>query len=275
MTRANPFILICPATRGLSLALTRHYLRTTNLPVYATHRSGKPESVSNEILASLKDVDPARLSLLRLDLESEQSISSAAQQLSDSLPKNADSFIHTAFFSGGILHPEKQPGDLDAASIMQSFQINVMSHLLLIKHFSSFLPTARTLDFATSDDSGAANSILNGSLARWVHVSARVGSVSDNRTGGWYSYRASKSALNQVVKTFDLQLQMKKMPAMCVGVHPGTVKTDLSRAYWSGVPKEKLFEPEYAAEKLSGVVGGLEEKQRGRIWDHAGKEILP
>ncbi|EIM88195.1 NAD-P-binding protein [Stereum hirsutum FP-91666 SS1] len=268
MNRANPFILICPATRGLSLALTRHYLRTTNLPVYATHRSGKPEAISNDILAPLKHVDPKRLSLLHLNLENEQSISSAAQQLSDSLPKDADSFLHTAFFTGGILHPEKQPADLDAASLIQAFQINVISHLLLIKHLSTFLPTSHTLASAPSNS-------LNGGLARWVHVSARVGSVLDNKTGGWYSYRASKSALNQVVKTFDLQLQMKKIPAMCVGVHPGTVKTDLSKRYWGGVPEGKLFEPEYAAEKLSGVVAGLEEKQRGRIWDWAGKEIVP
>lgn len=271
MKHANPFILICPATRGLSLALTRHYLRTTNLPVYATHRSGKPETISDNILAPLKDIDPKRLSLLHLDLENEQSISSAAQQLSESLPKDAESFLHTAFNSGGILYPEKQPADLDAASITQSFQINVISHLLLIKHFSPFLPTGRTLASAPSDNTD----LLKGGLARWVHVSARVGSVSDNRTGGWYSYRASKSALNQVVKTFDLQLQMKKIPAMCVGVHPGTVKTDLSKRYWNGVPEGKLFEPEYAAEKLSGVVAGLDEKQRGRIWDWAGKEVVP
>lgn len=271
MKAANPFVLVAPATRGLSLALTRHYLRTTNLPVYATHRSGKPESVSQGILSPLKDVDPGRLFLLHLDLENERSISSAAEQLSEALPKDADSFIHTAFFTGGILHPEKQPADLDAASITQAFQVNVISHLLLIKHFSSFLPTSRTLNSQTTHG----KDILDGGLARWVHVSARVGSVSDNKTGGWYSYRASKSALNQVVKTFDLQLQMKKTPAMCIAVHPGTVKTDLSKSYWKGVPDEKLFEPEYAAERLSEVVAKLDVKQRGKIWDWAGKEIIP
>jgi NAD(P)-dependent dehydrogenase (short-subunit alcohol dehydrogenase family) len=100
-----------------------------------------------------------------------------------------------------------------------------------------------------------------------------VGSISDNKTGGWYSYRASKAALNQVLHTFDVQLRMKKRAAMAVGVHPGTVKTDLSREFWSSVPKEKLFEPEYAAEKLVEVVSNLKEDQRGLVWDWAGKRV--
>ena len=113
------------------------------------------------------------------------------------------------------------------------------------------------------------------SLAKWVHVSARVGSVSDNRLGGWYSYRASKAALNQVIRTFDLHLQAKKLPAICVGVHPGTVKTDLSKAFWKGVPPGKLFEPDFAAEKLAEVVRKLGAAQRGRVWDWKGDEVKP
>ncbi|KAI0068982.1 NAD-P-binding protein [Artomyces pyxidatus] len=241
---AYPFILVSPSTRGLSLALTRHYLCTTKLPVYATFRNGSIKSVSENILSSLPDVDASRLKLLPLDLTREDSISAAAQQLSDTLPKDQDSYLQTGFFAGGVLHPERQPADLDASAIQQTFQINVIAQLLMIKHFSRFLPSARMAD-------------LEGGMAKWVHVSARVGSISDNKRGGWYSYRASKAALNQVVKTFDLQLQMKKAPAMCVGVHPGTVKTELSRDFWGGVGKDKLFEPEYAAERLAGVVREL------------------
>ncbi|KAF7792806.1 hypothetical protein EIP86_003905 [Pleurotus ostreatoroseus] len=255
-----PFILISPASRGLGLGLARHYLRTTTLPVVATHRSSAPDDIRTRLLSGLDNVDPQRLHLLHLELSSEDSIASAAELLGKNREQsgNGDAYIHTAFLTGGILYPERQPANFDAQHIRETFETNVISHLLMIKHFSPFLPPA-------SASSGAA-------LAKWVHISARVGSVSDNRFGGWYSYRASKAALNQVIRTFDLHLRAKKLPAVCIGVHPGTVKTDLSKEFWSSVPKEKLFEPEYAAERLAEVVHNLREDQRGRIWDWAGKE---
>ncbi|KAL0949541.1 hypothetical protein HGRIS_009590 [Hohenbuehelia grisea] len=257
----NPFLLVTPATRGLSLAITRHLLSTTNFPVFATHRSNSADEVKDKILSSLKDVDPARLHLLNLDLTSEKSIASAADALEESLPKDAESYIHTAFLTGGILHPEKQPGDINFDDVAATFQINVISHLLLIKHFSRFLPSAHP-------------KVQIDTPAKWVHVSARVGSISDNKRGGWYSYRASKAALNQVIKTFDLQLQMQRSKAISVGIHPGTVKTDLSKGFWdSAGVKDKIFEPTDAAEKVVGVVEKLKAEQRGRVWDWAGKEV--
>ncbi|KAK0502275.1 hypothetical protein EDD18DRAFT_1346855 [Armillaria luteobubalina] len=258
----SPFILVCPSSRGLSFALTRHLLKTTALPVYATHRSGEPETLKQKLISQL-DVDPARLNLLALDLSSESSISQAAESLTASLKSHNEPFIHTAFLAGGILHAEKQPQDLDVVDIKSTFDINVISHLLLIKHFSRFLPPPQ---MKKSMDHGP---------TKWVHVSARVGSISDNRLGGWYSYRASKAALNQVVKTFDLHLAQKNIPAICVGMHPGTVKTDLSKDFWRGVREDQLFEPEDAAEKLVRVVDDLGEEHRGRIWDWAQKEVLP
>ncbi|KAK0187285.1 hypothetical protein F5146DRAFT_1209809 [Armillaria mellea] len=247
----SPFILVCPSSRGLSFALTRHMLKTTTLPVYATHRSGEPETLKQKLISQL-DVDPARLNLLPLDLSLESSISHAAESLAASLKSHNEPFIHTAFLTGGILHAEKQPRDLDLGDLKSTFDINVISHLLLIKHFSRFLPLKKSgMD-----------------PAKWVHVSARVGSISDNRRGGWYSYRASKAALNQVVKTFDLHLAQKNIPAICVG-------TDLSRDFWGGVPEDQLFEPEDAAEKVVRVVKDLGEEHRGRIWDWAQKEVLP
>ncbi|EED84696.1 predicted protein [Postia placenta Mad-698-R] len=260
---SQPFAFITPSTRGLSLALTRHLLRTTSMPVFATHRSDEPDTVRKQILSPLHDVDPARLKLLKLDLTSEDSIAAAAHKLSHLLKDNPKSHLQTAFFGGGVLHPERQPADLDFKQIQETFQINVISHLLLIKHFSPFLPGAQAALTQAAP------------LAKWVHISARVGSISDNNQGGWYSYRASKAALNQVVRTFDLHLKQKKLPVVCVGVHPGTVRTDLSRDFWAGVPKEKLFEPEYAAERLVEVVDNLKAGDRGKVWDWAGKEVPP
>ncbi|KZV85330.1 NAD(P)-binding protein [Exidia glandulosa HHB12029] len=256
----SPFALVTPATRGLSLAITRQLLLTTRLPVVATFRSGSPDDLRRTVLDSLKDdVDAeSRLHPVKLDLLDESSIASAAESVKSQLG-HRDAHLQMGWFTGGVLYPEKQPKDLDLSHIEESFRINVISHLLLIKHFSQFLPSK-----SQSSD-----------LAKWVHISARVGSITQNAKGGWYSYRASKAALNQVVKSFDLQIKMRGQPAIAVGVHPGTVKTDLSKDFWESVDQEKLFEPEKAAEMLVGVVNGLGEEQRGRIWDYKGEEVPP
>ncbi|KAJ4472233.1 hypothetical protein J3R30DRAFT_1057996 [Lentinula aciculospora] len=269
------FFLVTPSTRGLSLALTRHLLRTTDLPVFATYRRGEKEEVKEHILKPLKesgDVNPARLNVLHLELLSEKSIEQAAKELEEKLgswkKEIGDSdktkpSLEKAFLTGGILHPEKSSADLKLSHIMETFQTNVISHILLIKHFSKFLPTKHP------------QTAPNSELAKWVHISARVGSISDNARGGWYSYRASKAALNQVIKTFDLQLQMKKAAAMCVGVHPGTLRTELSKDFWNSGNVNRLFEPEDAAKNIVDMVQKLDEGNRGKVWDWKGKEVLP
>ena len=257
----KPFALITPSTRGLSAALTRCLLAKSELPVYATYRQGHPEEVKTELLRPLDGVDPSRLNMIHLNLEDERTIHSAANQLGEILPP--DSYLQTGFFTGGILlNPEKQPGDLDLATIQKTFNINVFSHLFLMKNFSRFLP------------SPPMSSSLSGQpLAKWVHITARVGSVGDNRKGGWYSYRASKAALNQAMHTFDLHLKQTKRPAMAVAIHPGTMKTDLSKDFWNSVPASQLREPEEAAGRVLDVVEKLKEDQRGKVWDWAGEEV--
>ena len=257
-----PFALVAPSTRGLSAALTRRLLSKSELPVYATYRKGSPEKVKEELLRPLDDVDPSRLNMIHLDLEDESSIRSAAENLDKTLP--CDSYLHTGFFTGGaLLNPEKNPGDIDLATVQKTFNVNVFSHLLLMKHFAHFLPSA-----------SRSSTLSDRPLAKWVHISARVGSIGDNHTGGWYSYRASKAALNQAMHTFDLHLKQKKLPAMAVGVHPGTVKTELSRDFWKSTPRDRLREPEEAAERVLDVVEKLGEDQRGRVWDWAGNEVI-
>jgi NAD(P)-dependent dehydrogenase (short-subunit alcohol dehydrogenase family) len=235
-------------------------LRETSLLVYATHRSPDLNVVRDRMLSGLpSSVDSSRLTLLPLELTEEESIASAADSLAKNLPSGAH--LHAAWITGGTLHPEKRPQDIEASSLLETFKVNVISHLLMIKHFSRFLPEYRH------------DTQLSNNLSKWVHVSARVGSISDNQRGGWYSYRSSKAALNQVIKTFDLQLQMqkKKGSSIAVGVHPGTVKTDLSKNFWGGVPD--LFEPDAAAQKLVNVVENLREGDRGKVWDWAGKQV--
>lgn len=101
--------------------------------------------------------------------------------------------------------------------------------------------------------------------------------LQDNRKGGWYSYRSSKAAVNSLTRSFDLQLAARSGDkAMAMAYHPGTVRTDLSRDFWETVPKEKLLEPEFAAEKMVEVVTGkVGLDGRGRCWDWKGEGILP
>lgn len=234
----KPFALVVPCTTGLSAALTRGLLTKSGLPVYATYRKGNPEEVKNELLRSLDGVDPSRLIMLHLDLRGESSIRSAAERLGEMLPCN--SYLQTGFFAGGaLLNPEKQPEDIDLAIVRETFDANVISQLLLMKHFSRFLPSA-SMSRALSDRP----------LAKWVHITTRVGSIGDNSKGGWYSYRASKAASDQAMHTFDLHLKRENRHAMAAGVHPGT------------------------AEHVLDVVEGLKANQRGRIWDWAGNEVV-
>lgn len=107
-------------------------------------------------------------------------------------------------------------------------------------------------------------------------MSARVGSISDNSLGGWYSYRTSKAGVNQLVKSLDIYLENTAgEKAMSVGLHPGTVKTGLSKDFWASTKKEKLFEPDWVAERLVDVVKAVGIEGRGRCWDWEGKEVPP
>ena len=107
-------------------------------------------------------------------------------------------------------------------------------------------------------------------------MSARVGSTSDNGLGGWYSYRASKAAVISIAKSLDIYLRQSCGDnAICVSLHPGTVKTALSEEFWGSMLKEKLFTSEFAAEKLIQVAKTIGLDGRGKCWDWEGKEIKP
>lgn len=153
---------------------------------------------------------------------------------------------------------------------------------MLIKHFSPFLPNKKTSLPPESSEEGDYEG-LSLHNAVWATMAARVGSTSDNKLGGWYSYRSSKAAVFQIAKTFDNHLKSSAAGdrAISVALHPGTVKTNLSKDFWNSVKKEKLFTPEFSAEKLIDLCtkakkdGGIGVERRGRCWDWDGKEIAP
>ena len=194
----------------------------------------------------------------------ESTLSSAASHCAS---RFSSSYLRLAFCIPGILHPEKAPSQIDRTKALQTFQTNSLGPLLLAKHFSSFLPRKSTI--IGPDDNLPVSAVL-------ALMSARVGSISDNSLGGWYSYRASKAAVNSIAKSVDIYLRQRcGEKAMCVSLHPGTVKTALSEEFWASTPEEKLFTPEFAAEKLIQVVNRIGLKGRGKCWDWKGEEIPP
>ena len=186
-----------------------------------------------------------------LDLLDEASIAAAAEaadanQGAVRLVIDATGFLHDADF-----RPERGLKELDPAHLARAFALNATGPALVMKHFLPLLPRKGRSVFAT--------------------LSARVGSIGDNRLGGWHAYRASKAALNQLVRTAAIELARRKREAVCVALHPGTVATRLSEPFSkSGLD---VRTPEVAAEDILQVIAGLKPAQTGGFLDHKGKVI--
>ncbi|WP_294322113.1 SDR family NAD(P)-dependent oxidoreductase [uncultured Sphingomonas sp.] len=195
---------------------------------------------------------PAGVEYLPIDIADPASIEAAAACI--------DTPLTRVIVATGILHddsggPERSLRDLDADRLAHLFAINTIGPALALKHFAPLL----------AKDAPSAIAC----------ISARVGSIADNRLGGWYGYRASKAALNQIVCTAAIELARTRPRAVCVALHPGTVDTSLSKPFQRGVPAEKLFAPAYSAERLLAVLDGLTPAQSGRIFAWDGAEIVP
>ncbi|KAI1504893.1 short-chain dehydrogenase/reductase-like protein [Biscogniauxia marginata] len=282
---SKPWILVSPSSRGIGHALTRHLLRTTTLPILATARSDLGQ-VKNSILDGFGSDQAAndasaRLHLVKLDVTDESTIK-AARAKAETLFSPREYHLHLGFALPGILHPERSTFQVEYDDALETLKVNLLGPLMLMKWFSDFLPR-KSVDLShvaagtqQGSGEGAPAALKIPEHAVWLSTSARVGSTADNRLGGWYSYRASKSGVNSITRTFDLQLQTRsKAKAIAVAYHPGTVKTGLSKEFWGNVQDDRLFSPEFAAEKMVEVVMGSKVEDRGRCWDWKGQEILP
>lgn len=159
----------------------------------------------------------------------------------------------------GTLHdedimPEKALKELSAKKFHHLFEINTITPALLAKYFLPKLNRNNQAIFAA--------------------LSARVGSISDNQMGGWYAYRASKAALNMIIKNAAIETARRNKEAIIIGLHPGTVNSALSRPFQSNVPAGKLFTPEFAATKLLEVLNDLRPADSGKCFAWDGKEVL-
>lgn len=189
-----------------------------------------------------------------LDLENERSIGEAAHAIAKSVE-----VLDIVIVATGVLHqenflqPEKSWRSLSSSAMETSFRVNTIGPALIAKHFLPLLAKDRKSAF--------------------VVLSARVGSIQDNHLGGWYSYRASKAALNMMIKSLSIELARRNPIALCVGLHPGTVDTALSKPFQSGVPKDRLFSPERSAQYLLRVLNGLTPANSGGVFAWDGKWI--
>ncbi|WP_319533496.1 SDR family NAD(P)-dependent oxidoreductase [uncultured Cohaesibacter sp.] len=188
------------------------------------------------------------------DLHSEQSVSDIWQTILD------HSVPDLVLVATGLLHeegltPERRLSELDPEALSRLLAVNLVGPAMILKHLMGRLPRKAPCRIGV--------------------LSARVGSTSDNRLGGWYSYRASKAGLNQIIKTAAIELARSNPEAVLVGLHPGTVDSDLSAPFQANVPKGRLFSPDHSARLLMDVVLKLKPGQSGRFFDWAGKEIDP
>jgi NAD(P)-dependent dehydrogenase (short-subunit alcohol dehydrogenase family) len=188
-----------------------------------------------------------------LDIADESSIAASADWLKIQC---ASKPLRLIIVATGFLHnegtgPERSLSQLDATYLAQVFAINTIGPALLLKHLSPLLPK-------TGD-------------AKMVFISAKVGSIGDNALGGWYGYRASKAALNQIVKTASIELTRRNKSACCVALHPGTIDTALSEPFGKG--GLNVREPSLAAREILQVISQLKPQDNGRFVDYFGQGL--
>lgn len=187
-----------------------------------------------------------------LDLLDEASIAAAVASLA--APPTL-TIVATGLLHEGERGPEKAMAGLDPAWLARQYAVNAIGPALVAKHFLPAMPrTGRTV-FAV--------------------LSARVGSIGDNRLGGWYGYRAAKAALHQLVRTLAIEERRRNDRSIVVALHPGTVDTALSAPFQAGVRADQLFAPGRAAVQLLDVIDGLKVPDSGRIFGWDGAEITP
>ena len=198
-------------------------------------------------------VETDRVRAMQIDLEQEDTIRAAAEVISkDDAPDLV--IVATGLLSEAArIAPEKSYRQQTPDAFAKVFAINTIGPALIAKHFLPIMPRKQRAVFAA--------------------LSARVGSISDNRIGGWHAYRASKAALNMLIKNYAIEQARRNDAFIAVGLHPGTVDTDLSKPFQSGVPDKQLFTAEQSARYLLGVIEKLTPSDSGKVFDWAGKEV--
>lgn len=237
------------ASGGIGAAAVQLLAENTNADrIYAGSRnpSAAPGTESGKIVP------------FAFDLTGETSIAGAAQDIAQQNAQETATplrliFIATGMLHGGHIQPEKSYRGQSGENYAAMFAVNAAGPALIGKHFLPLMPRSGRTIFAA--------------------VSAKVGSISDNRLGGWHAYRASKAALNMIIRNFAVEIARTNPDAFAVTLHPGTVDTALSQPFQRGVPDGKLFTPQHSAQAMLRVLSGLQEGDTGKLFAWDGAEI--
>lgn len=233
-------VIIIGSSGGIGAALVEHFVDSPQVSrIHTLSRSGRCHP-------------SPKVANLTFDFTDEDSLIAAAQALQEVAPFDII-LVATGLLQGEGISPEKNMRALSHEGFAKSFKINTIGPAMTAKYFVPLLRRDEKSVFAA--------------------LSARVGSISDNRLGGWYAYRASKAALNMIIKTLAIEIGRRFKTQIIIGLHPGTVDTPLSKPFQGNVPEGKLFTPEFSAEKLLTVIDGLTPGDNGRLFDWAGEQI--
>jgi NAD(P)-dependent dehydrogenase (short-subunit alcohol dehydrogenase family) len=249
---ASGIAVVIGASHGIGLAMTRQLLAMPQVQrLYACSR----QAILSPELTALSEDQGERLQVLSVDVTRESDIARLANEV-----RERDQRLHWLINCAGLLHdssrsirPEKRLEHVDTAQLDAVFRVNAFAPVLLAKHFLSLLTHDAPATFAT--------------------LSARVGSISDNHLGGWYSYRASKAAQNQFIRTLAIEAARRAPHLTCLSLHPGTTDTALSKPFQKNVASDSLFSPAFVAEKLLELALHPAPDANGRFLAWDGSEI--
>ena len=233
-------IIIIGSSGAIGSSFLNHYAKEDkNNVIYALSR-GETASPSSNIHN------------VSIDIESDSSISNASSICSEAGPFDII-IVTTGMLSDENISPEKSLRHLNKESLSKIFSVNTLGPALIAKYFIPLLKKD-------------APSFLG-------FLSARVGSISDNRIGGWYSYRASKAALNMIIKSLSIEVSRNNPQSIIAGLHPGTVDSKLSKPFQGNVSEGKLFTPDYSVSKMAEVISNLKPENSGSCFAWDGEEI--
>lgn len=230
--------IVFGANSAIAQALLPHFAQ--QYQVLAVTRSAEHEFPSG---------DPAHPISHYVTDYSESSLKALAEQVEEQWGE-----IDLLFCAVGVLHraesgPEKKLAELNAEQLTHYFTANSIAPAMVLKHFVPLMPRSRT--------------------TKAVLLSAKVAGIGDNRLGGWYGYRASKAALNMLMKTASVELARSHRKLCLVALHPGTTDSPLSKPFTAKLSDDKLFSPQLTAERLWKVIEQLSPEDSGRFlhWD--------
>ena len=246
----NPNILIVGASQGIGFGFVKQFLQDHEISkIYATYRNSETAAE----LLNLASIHTDKLVCMTMDITDESSIIQVLKEISTETKK-----LHLVIYCVGMLHqgelqPEKSLRQINATNLIDYFQVNSIGAVLLAKHLMPLLRHKEGSIFAS--------------------ISAKVGSIGDNRLGGWYGYRASKAALNMFLKTISIEYNRRCPKTIVVALHPGTTDTRLSQPFQKNVPPEKLFPVAKTVSLLLEVIADLQLADSGEFFSWDGSRL--